>query len=62
MNRVTALELTKVIGCIDDTPKLFFSGSEQDCFYYCMSRNWTDKVAGKTVNLRIIAAEQAGHC
>lgn len=62
MNRITALEIAKVIGYIGDIPKLFFSGSEQDCFDYCMAKNWVDTVNGKSVNLRIIGAEQAGHC
>lgn len=62
MNKITALEITKVIGCIGDVPKLFFSGSEQDCFNYCMTKNWVDTVNGKLVNLCIIGAEQAGHC
>lgn len=62
MNRITALEIAKVIGYIGDIPKLFFSGSEQDCFDYCMAKNWVDTANGKSVNLRIIGAEQAGHC
>lgn len=62
MNRITALEITKVIGCVGDVPKLFFSGSEQACFDYCMAKKWVDTVNGKSVNLRIIGAEQAGHC
>lgn len=62
-NRVTCNSQSKVLACINGIPTLMKSGTESECFDYCMDSGWVAEIdGGATVSLTLIPGAMAPHC